>query len=282
MANAAHNQQNRLLETSRPFLRWLAQTWREGGKLFRVLLVCWFLGMTAVPIIGWTLGPAAQINAVVTATILQTVLGIVTLRLTWGTVRAVAAALLIGTVTWGAEALGTATGFPFGAYNYTDVLQPQVAHVPLLIPIAWMMVLPSAWAIGQLVRERIRVKPPLDLLILALVAAAALTAWDLGLDPQMVGWNLWQWANEGAYFGIPLSNYAGWFGTAFVGTLLVWLLVAPKPDKLAADQLLLVYGLTWFFMSFGLVLFWGLAGPGLVLFAVMGAFLLLAIWLRHP
>jgi hypothetical protein len=35
------------------------------------------------------------------------------------------------------ERVGTATGVPFGRYGYTSALQPQVAHVPAIVPLAW-------------------------------------------------------------------------------------------------------------------------------------------------
>ena len=44
------------------------------------------------------------------------------------------------------------------------------------------------------------------------LGAAALTAWDLFLDPQMVGEGYWC-GRRGLYRGIPLTNFAGWFVT---------------------------------------------------------------------
>jgi putative membrane protein len=66
--------------------------------------------------------------------------------------------------------------------------------------------------------------------------AATLTAWDLFLDPQMVGEGYWRWDRLGAYRGIPLSNYIGWFATGIgVMTLLEVLLPPgePSPDLVA-------------------------------------------------
>lgn len=280
MADATRMLSQTAAGVAQRFRAWLVVTWRDGGMVYQTLLVAWFLGMTSVPIVGWTLGAQAQVTAIVVTTVAQTLLGVGTLALTWGWLRAIGAALIVGVLTWGAEALGTATGFPFGDYYYTDALQPQLAHVPLLIPIAWMMVLPSAWAIAMLVNARVQPRKRLRLPFIAALSALALTAWDFGLDPQMVGWGLWVWPNGGLYFGIPLSNFAGWFGTAFIGTIAVWLLVRPAEGKLATDQLLLIYGLTWFLMSFGLILFWHLAWPGLVLLLVMGGILLLAVRVR--
>jgi putative membrane protein len=44
------------------------------------------------------------------------------------------------------------------------------------------------------------------------VAAAWLTAFDLLIDPLASnGVGYWRWAERGAYFGVPLKNFAGWF-----------------------------------------------------------------------
>jgi putative membrane protein len=52
--------------------------------------------------------------------------------------------------------------------------------------------------------------------------AASITAWDVFLDPQMVGEGYWQWQPASLTFrGIPLVNYVGWFATALINSALV-------------------------------------------------------------
>ena len=52
------------------------------------------------------------------------------------------AALLIAILAYGVEALGVATGFPFGSYHYTGVLFPVLpGGVPLPVIFAWLMIL---------------------------------------------------------------------------------------------------------------------------------------------
>jgi len=44
-------------------------------------------------------------------------------------------------------------------------------------------------------------------------------AWDLSIDPFMAHvYPCWVWKNPGPYYGIPFSNFAGWF---FVGVILM-------------------------------------------------------------
>src|SRR3546814_19590530 len=62
---------------------------------------------------------------------------LVVLAARWGAVRALAAAAFVVVATLAVERLGTTTGFPFGDYDYTGALQPTVARVPLIVPLAW-------------------------------------------------------------------------------------------------------------------------------------------------
>jgi uncharacterized membrane protein len=55
---------------------------------------------------------------------------------------------------------------------------------------------------------------------LVVLSALIMTSWDLMNDPISVAGGRWVWGENGAYFGIPLSNYAGWILT----TLAVFLL----------------------------------------------------------
>jgi putative membrane protein len=108
------------------------------------------------------------------------------------------------------EALGVATCVPFGCYSYGSALGPRVLGVSWVIPLAWTWMAWPAWlAAGALVRSRwVRVA----------VAAWALAAWDLFLDPQMVAEGYWTW--RGSFRGlpgvpdVPLGNYAGWLVVA--------------------------------------------------------------------
>lgn len=117
-------------------------------------------------------------------------------------------------VAGGLEYLSTITGFPFGHYEYTGALGPLVLdRVPLLIPLAWFMMLYPALQIGHLLR--------LGPVMLGLVCGALLTVWDLALDPAMTtGFAAWLWEYTGGYYDIPPQNFAAWFATAWIiGTL---------------------------------------------------------------
>ncbi|HUP24329.1 MAG TPA: carotenoid biosynthesis protein [Thermoanaerobaculia bacterium] len=128
-------------------------------------------------------------------------------------------------VSMGAELIGTVTGAIFGEYHYTEVLGPKLfGEVPIVIPLAWFLMLYPSWLIANLM---VRGEPvPVsrgfgDLAWRSLLGALVMTAWDLTLDPYMVGFaGAWVWDQPGAYFGIPIQNYVGWVGTSFVVLLL--------------------------------------------------------------
>jgi len=129
----------------------------------------------------------------------------------------------------GVEALGVATGLPFGRYAYTGSLPPQIAGVPWVIPLAWaMMAYPSLVA-----ARRITLRP----LPGVALAAAGLVTWDLFLDPQMVAAGHWVWQAGGPTLnGIPLVNYAGWTVTALAMCGLLWALLPPRPGPRVDDR----------------------------------------------
>ena len=127
--------------------------------------------------------------------------------------RAIVAAGAVVVTTYFIELLGSTTGFPFGAYDYTSALTPQVAGVPLLVSFAWAgitLVVYGMFAAGGARWVQLA------------MMAASITAWDVFLDPQMVGEGYWQWQPTSlAFRGIPLVNYAGWFATALINSELV-------------------------------------------------------------
>ena len=126
-----------------------------------------------------------------------------------------AAIALISTATLGGfavEAIGVATGFPFGTYDYSGQLGPKLLGVPLIIPLAWTWMAWPAWlAAIRITTSRIaRIA----------LAAAGLAAWDLFLDPQMVAEGYWTWRSPTPALpgvpGVPIGNYLGWLGFAIL------------------------------------------------------------------
>jgi putative membrane protein len=123
-------------------------------------------------------------------------------------------------ISWLAETMGLRHGWPFGAfYHYNSQVRPILpGGVPLFIPLAWFVLasfpamllrgLPTAGPDGGRKGHRILYKSALG--------ALGMVACDLALDPVAVSLGLWKWEFPGPYFGVPLLNFAGWWGVAFV------------------------------------------------------------------
>lgn len=246
-------------------------------EIFQWLTIAWVLSMILTPIGIWTLGQSAFPLLTSLTVLLQVALSVIALLEmvpAYGGIGRIAI-IVVGTIML--EALGASSGFPFGEYHYTAALQPQIFGVPLLIPFAWAMMILPAWSVAGTILRRGKAGIVYQLAFSA-VAALAFTAWDFYLDPHMVARGLWVWGEVGGYFGIPWSNYLGWFGSAM---LLTWI---ARPWRLKSPKLILIYALTWIFQGVAQFFFWSQPGPALVGFTLMGLFAVLAgrsLWQEH-
>ena len=242
-------------------LTWILDTFTALPVAPRLLLLAWVVEMISVPVLKWRWGARAERAGIILGVLLQAGAVMAVLYTAWGLWPIVRAALIIAGLGWAVEYAGSHTGLPFGRYHYTERLQPQLGGVPLLIPLAWVMMMPPVWAIAQVIAGGPGA-------VYILIAGLAFTAWDLFLDPQMVAWGFWVWDQPGGYFGIPWMNYAGWLLAAATITAAV----APGPVPVA--PLFLIYAITWFLQAFGQFFFWKLRGPALAGAAGMGLWVL--------
>ncbi len=118
-----------------------------------------------------------------------------------------AASELIGTTGW-----LTVKGLPlpFGEYNYTNWLGPKIAgHVPYFIPPSWF-----AMSIVSLDLARRLTNKGWGYVLLG---TTFMVLWDVALDPAMnQAFPFWNYAADGFFFGMPFSNWCGWFGVTLI------------------------------------------------------------------
>ncbi|MEU4432573.1 carotenoid biosynthesis protein [Nocardia rhamnosiphila] len=176
-----------------------------------------------------------------------------------------------------AEAVGTATGIPFGSYDYADGrIGPQLFDVPLVVPLAWTGGLYPIWVVAGLLCPRPAAR----------IGATAVGAvgWDLFLDPQMVADGQWQWQHTDAGLpglaAIPYTNYLGWLAVAAVmaAALTAWERTARGPERPAIPVLMFLW--TWLGSALAHAVFLGLpysAGYGSIVLGVLGVPLLVRL-----
>jgi len=153
-----------------------------------------------------------------------------------------------GALGFGVELLGVATGRPFGHYTYSGKLGPRVGGVPLLAAAAWAMLARPSWVVAGLLSRRRGARVPL--------AAGALTAWDVFLDPRMAREGYWSWPGGGRYEGIPATNFLGWFVTG-MGVFAVYSVLDPDDDpRVDGDGALALYVWTWAGEGFANAVLW--------------------------
>ncbi len=199
-----------------------------------------------------------------------------------GTRRGLALVGGAGALGFATELVGVATGRPFGHYAYSGKLGPRVGGVPVAAAAAWAMMARPSWTVaGQIARRR-----PARVAL----AAGALTAWDVFLDPRMVREGYWTWPQGGRYEGVPASNYAGWLVTS-AGVFALWALADGAdgavgadgaPDDPARDDgALALYAWTWAGELFANLVIWRRPRVALAGGLAMGAFALPALIRRR-
>jgi uncharacterized membrane protein len=174
-----------------------------------------------------------------------------------------------------AEAAGVATGVPFGRYDYAGTLGPAAFGVPLVIPLAWVMMAWPAYLVGiRLAAGRGSSGTGSRAARLG-ITAIALATWDLFLDPQMLDAGHWRWVHPAPALpgvpAVPLTNYAGWLLVALVLAAALDAAVGARPstrDTVPYALYLWTYGSSVLahaaFFGLPASALWGGVGMGLV------------------
>src|ERR1700719_3434798 len=116
------------------------------------------------------------------------------------------------------ENLSILTGFPFGWYHYSDAMGPKLLLVPVLIGPAYFGVGYLSWTLARAILgdEDTRLAGQLSFAT-PVIASFIMVSWDLTIDPMMSTISgSWVWHNGGSYFGVPVSNFLGWYLTVCV------------------------------------------------------------------
>lgn len=164
---------------------------KQTARNWLFILLATFLGLALIALIFignvyLDLGRIPWILLVPAATVFA--LGHSWFALGWQ--RALALFACMTTIGFSFELLGTRTGIIFGPYCYTPLLGYKLAgEVPWLIPLAWYMMAYPSYLIANLLATGSPVARPGRskwlVLVVAILGAGLMTAWDLTMDPIM-------------------------------------------------------------------------------------------------
>jgi putative membrane protein len=116
------------------------------------------------------------------------------------------------------ESLSIRTGFPFGHYYFTDLMGPKILDLPPLLVLAYLGMAYASWILALLILGY-RGKPLAGRRAITqpLLAAFIMLAWDLSMEADWATIvRAWIWKDGGLYFGVPLTNFSGWYLTAYL------------------------------------------------------------------
>lgn len=209
-----------------------------GGKRAQATsmaaLVLW-IGFTVIG----TVFPAASVAKVAPLLAIVMLVGFSLIhsarRLGWGQtgVLFVAAAVIANIY----ENLSISTGFPFGSYHHTSAFGPKLLQVPIVVGPIFYSVCYLGWTLaGMILGEAGAAQRALRRFGVPVVGALIATGWDICSDP--IGATIaraWVFAESGAYYGVPLANYLGWFLCTWT-IIQCWELLLAKGDGREAAQ----------------------------------------------
>ena len=114
------------------------------------------------------------------------------------------------------ESLSLRTGFPFGHYTFTGLMGPQVFHLPVLLVLAYLGIGYCSWVLALLIlRYRDRALDGAGVVAVPVLASMIMLAWDASMEAI---WSTldhaWIWRDGGRFYGVPISNFLGWYFTA--------------------------------------------------------------------
>lgn len=125
--------------------------------------------------------------------------------------------LALTAYAYGIELLGVHTGRPYGDFHYGVDLGPMLGGVPIALPVFFLPLVLNAYLLCLLL-----LGDRAESVVVRLLAIVSLVlAMDVVLDPGAVELGFWIYPDGGAFYGVPLSNYAGWVLSATVSVVVI-------------------------------------------------------------
>lgn len=146
--------------------------------------------------------------------------------------------IMVSIISWAYKSLSIATGFPFGHYNYSDLLGLKIGTVPLSIMPTYFAFGYLAWNVGDALLSKFdNTVRGWELFLVPFIASFIMVSWDVTMDPiNSTITKAWLWHDGGSYFGVPVINFLGWFLCVFT-FYVVFAFYSQKSNQDAAPQI---------------------------------------------
>ncbi|MGI8649503.1 MAG: carotenoid biosynthesis protein [Rubrobacter sp.] len=130
--------------------------------------------------------------------------------------RGLLALVSLGAFGYAIEAIGVTTGLPYGDFVYSDALGGKLfGLVPYLLPVSYVPLVVGAVAATW------RAEATSTRAAWLLRSTLLLVLMDGVLDPGAAALGFWVWEAGGFYYGIPASNYFGWFISGLLASFIL-------------------------------------------------------------
>ena len=132
------------------------------------------------------------------------------------------------------------TGFPYGHFGYSDLLGFRIfGVVPWTVFFAWTPLILGAYALAaSLFANR---------MVRVFTTSVIVTLFDVVLDPGAVMLGFWRYEGGGVFYGVPMSNFAGWVISGLIGAILIEIQLErirpllPAPVQLASSAIFIIF-----------------------------------------
>lgn len=181
--------------------------------------------------------------------VLLALIALLALHARWqlGTIRAVSFFLLAAMLGFLFEVWGLKGGTFFGGRYVYNGRETKFLGVPYFIPMYWAVFIYTAYSISNSFLAWSGHEKPssgnakqTSVIALVLLDGILTVALDLVMDPVQVREGSWTWLTHGAYFGIPVGNFVGWFIVTVLVTGAIRFYEYCKPSRPAPNTYLLL------------------------------------------
>jgi len=147
------------------------------------------------------------------------------------------------------EYIGLNTGLPFGSYEYLAFKAIRILGVPYPIILAWGMYIVVSYNASKYILEKGDFR---SRVVQSMLPSILMVYIDIAVDPIMVNKRIWIWRNGFfiTWFGVPLSNFIGWF---IVSLVIMWLYYSISPTDVRED-IHILYPISYLFVFLPLVI----------------------------